>query len=421
MPKLTFSLYAMRTLSGGALMALLLVAAFAAGAPQQARAQNLFEPVIKVNDQAITRFEIQQRARLLTLFRAPGDPIKIAREQLIDDRLRLDAAQAEGFILDEAAHQAGIEEFAGRANMDAEQFIAALQSAGVEQSTLREFVRAGVTWREYSRARFAPRVSVSEEDIERARLALGGTSSVRVLLSEIIMPAPPGQAEAVQQRANRISEMTTEAEFAAAARRYSAAATSGRSGRMDWVEISDLPQALRGIVLGLAPGEVSDPLPLDGAIALFQLRDIEELDVPEREYEAIEYAAYYIDGGRSEQAISRARQVEENVDTCDDLYGIAQGQPPEVLERGTKAPDEIPTDIAMELAKLDTGEVSANLTRANGQTLVLLMMCGRTPKLEGDGPSAEQITGFIRNRRLDSFANGYLEQLRAEARIVEKE
>jgi len=156
-------------------------------------------------------------------------------------------------------------------------------------------------------------------------------------------------------------------------------------------------------------------------VALFQLRDIEELDTPTREYEAIEYAAYYIAGGRTEQNLNRAARIAAEADTCDDLYGVAFGQPEQVLERGSKAPEEIPTDIALELAKLDPGEISTALTRAGGQTLVVLMMCGRTPKIEGEGPSPEQITGFIRNRRLDSFANGYLEQLRAEARIVELE
>lgn len=386
-----------------------------------ATAQGLFSPVIKVNDQAITRHEIDQRARMLILFRAPGDPQKLAREQLIEDRLKLDAARADGLILEEADLQLAMEEFASRANITAEELIRQLEGVGVYESTFRDFVRAGITWRELIRARFAPKVSVSEADVERSRRALSGQGGVRVLLSEIIMPAPPQQLEQVQQRAARISEIDTIPAFSAEARRYSATSSSGRGGRLDWMPITNLPAPLRSAVLGLAPGEVTNPLPLEGAIALFQLRDIEEVDAPEPEYEAIEYAAYYIAGGRSEQALSRAARVAADIDTCDDLYGIAQGQPPEVLERGSKAPDELPQDIALELAKLDPGEVSTALTRSNGQTLVLLMMCGRTPKLEGEGPSDEDLTNFIRNNRLDSFSTGYLEQLRAEARIVELE
>jgi len=64
-------------------MAMLVSASVIAAPPLPA--QDLFEPVIKVNDLAITRYEIEQRARMLTLFRAPGDPEKLAREQLIEE------------------------------------------------------------------------------------------------------------------------------------------------------------------------------------------------------------------------------------------------------------------------------------------------------------------------------------------------
>jgi len=408
-----------QTLAALAIPALVAVTGGLGLAPAQA--QNLFEPVIRVNDQAITRYELQQRARMMTLFRAPGDPAKLAREQLIEERIKLDAARANGVVLDDETIKGGMAEFAGRANMEAEQFVSELTRAGVSEPSFRAFVRAGITWRELTRARFASRVSVSEEDIERATLALTGGSSVRVLLSEIILPvADPGQAESVQALAGRIAQSESEAAFAAQARQHSASASAGRGGRMDWVELSGLPGGLRQVILGLAPGDVSDPLPIEGAVALFLLRDIEETSVATPEYSAIEYAAYYIPGGRSEQALAQAARVRAEVDVCDDLYGVAQGQPPEVLERGSRAPDEIPSDIAVQLAQLDPGEVSTSLTRANGQTLVFLMLCGRSPKLDGEQPSVDDLSNFIRNRRIESFANSYLEQLRAEARIVEK-
>lgn len=382
-------------------------------------AQSLFSPVVKVNDQAITGYEIQQRARMLTLFRAPGNPTELAREQLIEERLKVDAARAVGLVLEDADIQVGMEEFASRANMTAAEFVSALDGAGVSEQSFREFVRAGVTWRELVRARFASRVSVSEADLERARAALTGDTGVRVLLSEIIMPVTPQDLEEVQERAARISQLDSIPAFSAEAQRYSASGTASRGGRLDWMPITNLPPQLRPVILGLAPGDVSEPLPIEGALALFQLRDIEETDAPDPEYAAIEYAAYYIAGGRSDQALARAERVRADTDTCDDLYGIAKGEPAEVLERGSFAPEELPQDIAIELAKLDPGEVSTALTRANGQTLVFLMLCGRTPALEGEGPSPEELTNVIRNRRIDSFAEGYLAQLRAEARIVE--
>ncbi|MEQ9258279.1 MAG: peptidylprolyl isomerase [Roseovarius sp.] len=385
-----------------------------------AQAQSLFSPAIRVNDEAITWFEIEQRARMMTLFRAPGDPERIAREQLIEDRLKLDAAEANGIVVSEAAVADAMEEFANRGDMSTEDMVSALEQAGVDRSSFRDFVLAGVTWREVVRARFANRVSVDEDDVERARLALSGTTGVQVLLSEIVLPVPEGQMQQVMQRANELSEIESFSEFAAAARRFSAAPSAQNDGRLEWTSITQLPEQVRSVVLALAPGEVTEPLATQQAVALLQLRDIAETATPDPRYSAIEYAMYYIDGGRSEAALKRAAEVEARVDVCDDLYGIAQDQSPEVLVRESKAPGEIPQDIAMQLGPLDPGEVSTALTRNNGQTLVFLMLCGRSPELGEEGPSPEELSNFIRNRRLDSYAKGYLEQLRAEARIVEK-
>lgn len=424
----------------GLALGLPLGAALPGLAPAPAQAQNLFEQVISVNGDAITRYELQQRERLLELLRAPADPRRLAREQLIEERLKLQAARLQGITVSDEAILQGMEQFASQGNLNAQQMLGLLAKGGVSEQTFRDFVSAGITWRELIRARFGARISVSEEDLERARDAISRGTGVRVLLSEIIIPYTPETQEQVQEIARQISQIESTGAFSAQARKYSVTPSKDQGGRLPWAPITKLPPILRPLVLGLAPGEVTDPLPLEGAVALFQMRDIQETDVPDPEYAAIEYAAYYIDGGRSEAALKRAAQVAADTDTCDDLYGIAKGQPPHVLERGTKAPAEIPDDIAIELSKLDPGEVSTALTRAGGQTLVLLMLCGRSETIEEDTPEetaetdtdtatdgtppapseTEQLSQQIANQRLESFGQAYLEQLRAEARIVEK-
>ncbi|MFD0858212.1 peptidylprolyl isomerase [Roseovarius aquimarinus] len=418
-----------------------LLAIGAAGAPVPGAAQGLFDPVVRVNGAAVTQYELTQRAALLRLLRAPADPVRLAREQLIEDRLKADAAAAQGITVDDEQLRAGMENFAAQGDLDVEQMIALLERGGVSAETFKAFIRSGLLWREVTQARFGARVSVSEDDLERARAAISDGTGVRVLLSEIIIPFEGRGEEQVLAKAREISELTSTSAFSAQARQFSATQTRDVGGQLPWQPITQLPPVLRPLVLGLAPGEVTEPLPLEGAVALFQLRDIEETDAPDPEYSAIEYAAYYIPGGRTPEALAAAAAIDARTDTCDDLYGVAQDQPEGVLERGTKAPGEIPDDIAISLSRLDPGEVSYDVTRANGQTLVLLMMCGRSVAIEGapaptpapeDGD--EEIAGLdaaqgvddsgqlsqqIAARRLESFANGYLEQLRAEARIIE--
>jgi peptidyl-prolyl cis-trans isomerase SurA len=386
--------------------------------PAPAAAQGLFSPAIIVNDQVITGYELQQRAAMLRVMNAPGDPLELAREQLVDDRLRLQAANDAGIRPTTEEVLDGMEEFAGRANLSREEFTKALQAQGVAEETFRDFVRAGLAWRMVVQQRFAGRATVSEAEIDRALSARGGGSNVRVLMSEIIMPMPPQQEEAVRARANRISQLTSTSAFSAEARRHSATATRGAGGRLPWRDLNDLPPVLRPLMLGLKPGEVTDPLPIPNAIALFQLRDIEETGYNAPEIAAIEYAAYYMPGGRSEETLARARVLKGQVDRCDDLYGVAKGQPEEILERGTLSPSELPTDIAYELSKLDAGEVSTALTRADGQTLVFLMLCGRTNKLSED-VDRNQLTVGLRNQRVAALADGYLAQLRADASIIQ--
>ena len=383
-----------------------------------AQAQNMFAPAAKVNEQAVTNFEVDQRAKFLALLRSPGDPQKEALKALVNERLQLAAAVAAGINLTDDQVLIGMEEFAARANLSVEDFTKAIAGGGVAQESFRDFVKSGLAWRELVRARFGPRAQITEAEVDRALALTSGKGGLRVLLSEIILPAQNQQAMAQsQRRAADIAKLTSTAAFSAQARRYSASGSRGRGGRLDWMPLSNLPPQIRSQILALSPGQVTPPISITNGIVLFQLRGIEETEAVEATDVSLEYASYYIPGGRTEAALKEAARIKGRVDSCDDLYGIAKGQPEERLDINTLPIAEVPQDVAIELAKLDPGEVSTNLTRANGETLVLLMLCGRTAEL-GEDVSREDVRARLFNQRLESYANGYLSELKADATIV---
>ncbi len=388
------------------------------GLAAPASAQNLYSPAVKVNEQVVTNYEVEQRARFMTLLRAPGDAQELALTGLIDERLQTAAAAAAGITPTEEDVQGGMEEFAARANLTAEQFVKALAGGGVAAETFRDFVKAGLAWRNLVRAKFGPRVQVTEDEIDRAIAQTSGKGGLRVLLSEIILPANTPQATAAsQKRAEKIAQTTSLSVFSANARRYSASPSARQGGRLQWMPLSNLPEAIRGQILALSPGQVTAPISITNGIVLFQLRAIEETDAAAPKDLSLEYAQYFIPGGHSDAAMKEAARIKAKVDTCDDLYGINKGKPEELLQVDTLPVSQVPQDIALELAKLDPGEVSTRLTRNNGQTLVFLMMCGRTPEL-GEDVSRETIRAQLVNQRLQSYADGYLSELKAEATIV---
>ena len=396
-----------------------LVLAIALLIPSLASAQGLFSPAIVVNDEIITNYELQQRAQLLRVLRFPGDPATQARNDLINDRLRLQVTKEAGIEITSDDIATGIEEFAGRASLSSEQFLQIVGQNGVAPETVRDFTSVNLAWREYIRERYLRRARPTDAEIDRALGQGGGSGGVRVLLSEIIIPATPQNIQRVEAIAQQVSQITTTGAFAAAARRYSASESRARSGRLNWLPVTNLPPAIRAQVLSLAPGQVSSPIQLPNAIALFQLRDIEETDVPDPAFAAIEYATYLIPGGRTPTALATAENIRNRVDTCDDLYGVALGQPEDVLDIQSLPPDEIPQDIALELSRMDEGEVSTNLNRGGSEALVLLMLCGRTAALNEDASREQVATGLLQSR-LAAFSEGLLQQLRADALIIEK-
>jgi peptidyl-prolyl cis-trans isomerase SurA len=375
-----------------------------------------FAPVIVINDAVVSEFEIDQREAMLRVFRTPGDLQQVARDQLIEDRLKLEALNAAGLRITPEGLRGAMGEFSARENMDVDQFIAVLGQAGVAEETFRDFVRVNVSWRDYIRSRFGDRAQVSEAEIDQALGQSSGSAGIEVLLNEIIIAAPPPRAASALATAQRIAQLTSTSAFEAEARRVSALPSRTRGGRLDWLPITNYPAGLRGLLLDLAPGQVTAPIPITDGVALFQMRGLREVNQVAPEPAAIEYAAFYIAGGLTDRALREAQSIDNRVDTCDDLYGVAQGLPEDRLQRDVLPPADIPTDVAMILATLDTGETNYSLTRANGETLVFLMMCGRTPVL-GEGVDRETVRNQLRSQRLATYADALLADLRAAATI----
>ncbi|MFT5628923.1 MAG: peptidyl-prolyl cis-trans isomerase SurA [Gammaproteobacteria bacterium] len=384
----------------------------------QTAAQGTFQPVITVNDRAITAFELDQRIRMLEVFKTTGDLAKAAREALIEDRLKDDALARAGLRMTDESLLTAMSEFAQRADLDLDQFLQLLGTNGVSEETLRDFVRTGVSWRDYVRSRFGSQVTITDADVNRAIAQIGsGGAAIQILLSEIIIAAPPERAAEAMEVAQEISQLRSTSAFEAQARRVSGIPSRENGGRLGWLPITNYPPQLQSVLLGLSPGEVTAPLPIENGVALFQLRAIREVQTATVTPTAVDYAAFYLAGGRSETGLRAAQTLADSIDTCDDLYGRAKGLPENVLDRQSIAPADIPQDIAIELARLDTNEASYNLTRSNGETLMFLMLCERKNAATEDiDPAA--IRNQLRSQRLAGFADALLEDLRSSATIT---
>lgn len=395
--------------------ALLAVALTCAAMP--ASAQNPFSVAVRVDDAVITNYEIGQRVRFLEVLNAQGDLLTQATDALINERLQVTAALGLGVSASPEEVEAGVREFAARANLGAEAFLRQMGQQGIAPETIRDFIANGITWRNVVRARFAAQAQIDDTDVERALefgTILGG--GIELLMAEIIIPLTPQNQENLVAELGRLGQQLngdTE-QFSAAAERFSAAPTRENGGLTGWRGLNQLPEGLRERFQNMGYGEVTEPLPLGGgqAYALFQYRGEREVEAPRLPVVSIDYVSIAIPGGRSAEALEQAAQLDSAVDVCNDFNGVIPGG----FTLHSTAPRDLPSDVALALRTLDNGEMTTAVTRNNGTVLYALMLCDRVTSEPEQG--FDGIREALFGQRLSALAAGYLEQLRAEARIT---
>ncbi len=393
------------------------------GMTSPAAAQNLFAPVVKINGRVITRYEVDQRVEFLRLLRAPGDLEKAAEDALIDERLQVQAAEAAGISITGDELQAAMEEYTQRFNLDLNAFVGILGQRGIAPETFRSFVYAGMMWREFVRSRFSGQARVTKAEVDRQLASNATTTSARVLLSRIVLPARPEQEGEIDRSFELARDLKAqvrgEAAFADAARQFSVAPERTTGGRMDeWLDLSNIPPQLTPILLTLRPGEVSDPVPVgDNAIAVFLLRGLQEVGPNPAGNVRVDYTSIAIPGTGPE-AQAEAARIADAADSCSSLHPLVRGGREDSLSRQTTPVSALPRDVALELATMDPGETSSVLTRNNGTTTLFLMLCGRSVA-PTDEQSPEEVRERARlelfNQRLASISDAYLDSLRADA------
>lgn len=382
--------------------------------PHKAFAQSsAFSPVMIVNDRAISGYELQQRTLFLQILRQPGDLDAEALKSLIEDRLRMAQAVRLGLVVAPEALQAGMEEFAGRANLTAEEFLKAVGEAGIDPETFRDFIESGLAWRDIVRGKFAPTVNITDAEIDRALASFIPTTALKVLASEIVLPATGAERGNALVLARRLKqEISKNNNFAEAARQNSAGPTAGRGGALGWTRLSELPPEVAAVLRNLAPGQVSEPVVLADTVVIYQLQELGEDALGGPAATLVDYAQFLFPAGDTKEGA----RIRAAVDTCNDLYDLGKDLPADRLLRESRPQADLPGDIAAALTLLDPGESTTALARGGWQ--VFLMLCSRGAPVELQ-PGRDQVRQQLTNQRLSQLADIYLEELRSEAIIRE--
>ena len=381
----------------------------------ETRAQNnsIFVPVIQVNNTVITKFELDQRVKFLSALNFPGDYNQLAKTQLIEERLKQSESEKLNIIVSDAELEDALKRFASRANLSVNEFTKELRKIGIYSETFRSYVETEVIWQKLVKKKFGAQSKISNLQFTRSKSIAKYEDTVQVLLTEIIIPFSNQDIKEKESIANQLKKIKGIEEFSNAARKYSKAPTANVGGRIKWQKFDTLPEIMKPIIFGLSPGEVSEPIRLPKALAIFQLRDIRENKDKKLEAEFLDF----ITVNSNLTKLKSLKDIKGNFQNCSDLPAIIGDQTEFTLIRSKQFSEELPKSIATVLEKLDSNESKIII---EDEKLKWVILCERNYQENSTIIAIENDKNVIQNSRLKYLARSLLETLKDNARIVIK-
>ena len=376
----------------------------------KAQANFLLAAKIQVNNSVITQFELDQRAKFLGALKFTGNHSELAQTQLIEERLKQSEAQKLNISASDFEIEDALTRFASRANLTVKEFNKELKRLEIYPDTFRSYVETEVIWQKLVNKKFGAQSSVSNLQLQRAKSISKFEDTIQVLLTEIIIPFSKDDRSEKENLANLLKQIKSTEEFSNAAQKYSKAPTATVGGRVKWQNFDRLPGIIKPLILGLSPGQVTEPIMLTKAIALFQLRDIREIKTDRTQLELLDFIKVKSD-------LKYLSFVQDNFHNCSDLEAIIGGQTEVTLTRKKLLSDEIPNTLVPVLDNLDQNE--SEIIVADGQSQ-LVIMCERNNQLNSTAQTLEQDKNILQTNRLKHLARSFLETLKDNARIVIK-
>ena len=198
---------------------------------------------------------------------------KDAREELIDDRLKLQAAKKLGIEVTDKDVKTLLTDIASRNKMTYEQFAQHLKSSGVDINTMGEKFRAQKAWRDLIARRYAAQVSVTQRDVDRVLSAAAieaGEDTVELQVQRITltlagkidqptMTKRYAEAEGLRRRFNGCKSM---AELAKGA-------SDTRFEDMKYVKPGSIAEPMRSMLLSAKDDDVLPPVTTSAGVELY--------------------------------------------------------------------------------------------------------------------------------------------------------
>jgi len=415
--------------AAAAIAATIAAAAITASGP--AWAQDIQRIAAIVNDEVISRYDVEQRVQLVISTSRLDDTAEMRRRLrqqvlrgLIDESLQSQAAQQHSIKVSQGDLDRAYSFIEKQNNVPRGGLDRFMESKRIPKSALESQLRAEISWSKLVRRRLSRSVQIGDEEIDEvlARLRANAGQSEQQI-SEIFLPVDtPEQEEEVRRASMSLLQQLREgADYAAMARQFSRGATSAQGGAVGWVQPGQLASALDLAIAKLEIGADSEPIRAAGGYYLLRLHQRRQIAVAASSMRLqLKQILLPVSKGAEEETIKvqeqLAQTVSENATGCDGVDAVAKElKVSGATDLGTVALANLPGHIVAAVKDLAIGRFSAPIR--NKGAVMLLMVCKRE-EIQGQGLSRESISDNLTSERLATLAQRYLRDLRRSA-VVE--
>jgi peptidyl-prolyl cis-trans isomerase SurA len=387
-----------------------------------------------VNDDPISSYDLRQRMRLLvaTTGVQPSEQNmqQIENEALrglVDERLEMQEVKSieekqKDLHLepDDDEIDGNMSEIAKQSGISRQQLVSTLKSDGVDPRTLREQIKAQMSWNRYIGARFRDAVVIGDNQITSAVTQANAASlKPQYNLAMIYLDASHvgGQQAAEDGARQLILQMKAGAPFGAVARQFSALPTAANGGDMGWVVDSDLKPEVRAAVEQMRPGDLSQPVSTPGGVYIVLLR--EKRAGASDQVVDLRQAAISLGPNAPETEVAEAQtklnRLRRRIGSCDTLEAQSDKVPGVLAaDLGETSVNQLRPAFRQAVETMKVGEISQPIRTDVG--LHLIAVCSRHAA-GVEGVTRADITDRLRGEQLSMFARRYLRDLRNSAEI----
>jgi len=374
-----------------------------------------------VNDEVISRYDVQQRVQLIVStsgIKPTQENISRLEAQalrsLVNEKIQLQ--EAEKLDVPSSEQEVGLmlERIASGSQMSGEEILELINSQGVRPDTLLNQIRAELLWNKIVRGRYGSYVNVNDDEVsivyDRTIESIGRD---QFEISEIFLGYEDTQEEEEANiLANRLVEQLREgASFSAVAQQFSQSSTSGQGGYIGWVTEGQLDNEVINAIKNLDKTGISNPINSTGGYYIIRLNDITKAggkNPLRNQYDLVSIIF-------NKENIQDANNFAEEFVSCKRIDSLTEKyNEKEVNYIGKRILSELPNDLHEELLNKDAGE-TLNI-REIGDNINLILICDRKDDI-GIQVSRESIEENIYSQKIGMMSRRYLRDLRRDAVI----